>query len=102
MDTIPLKIEKEKALIQKLAPAVLIVLMIAAVLVIYFKFFRNNGGATNVSVASQSGISVDVDFIKSDAFKSLNYVPDPSIFDEVKGTTGIPAGRDDPFAPGAF
>ncbi len=97
MDIIPIK--TEKALIQKLAPAALIILMIAAAVVIYFKFFKSASGTNSASSNAETGIVVDVDFIKSAAFKSLNYVPDSSVFEEVKGTINVPAGRQDPFAP---
>jgi hypothetical protein len=94
-------IKKEKSLLEKMAPFVLVVLL---VVLAYFglsklKLGGSSGSGTVVDSFEEntSLVQVDVDFLNSDAFKNLKFIPDSSAFDPVTGT--IPAGRDDPFAP---
>jgi predicted RND superfamily exporter protein len=91
------EITKEKSLLEKIAPFILIVLVI---IIGYFGLSKFNiGGGTTVAPSSQNNVSVvvDIDFLNSATFTSLNFIPDSAVFDEATGI--IPSGRDDPFAP---
>lgn len=94
------EIKKEKTLLEKIAPFVLIVLIIV---VAYFGLSKLNLGGGGLvitnSPASQSTVSlnVDIDFLNSSKFTSLKFVPDSPVFNAATGI--IPSGREDPFAP---
>lgn len=90
---------KTKSILEKAAPFVLIVLV---VVLGYFGLSKLNigggaiiGGSSNPEQTKQ--VQVDVDFLNSDTFKALRFIPDASVFDEATGL--IPAGKDNPFAP---
>lgn len=90
---------KTKSILEKAAPFVLIALVIALG---YFGMSKLKigggaiiGGSSGIEQTKQ--VQVDVDFLNSDTFKALKFVPDASVFDEATGL--IPAGKDNPFAP---
>lgn len=90
---------KTKSILEKAAPFVLIGLVI---FLGYFGLSKMKiGGGSIIGSNSNSGqtaqVQVDIDFLNSDAFKALRFVPDPSVFDEATGV--IPAGKDNPFVP---
>lgn len=88
----------EKSLIEKMAPFVLIALII---FLVYFAFTKIKPSAPSAAVSvnqiQKTPISVNIEFLNSEVFNNLKFIPDPSVFDEATGT--IPSGRDDPFAP---
>lgn len=90
-----LNVEKNQGLVEKILSAVLLAMMVAALFYAYATFFSPSKSAP--AAVQQSGIPVDVDFISSDDFTSLNYIPDSSIFDEVK-TIDFTTGNDNPFS----
>lgn len=83
-----------------MAPFVLVVFV---VFLGYFGLSRIKigGGSVAGGGSSESGqtvsVQVDINFLTSDTFNSLKFIPDSSVFDEATGV--IPAGKDDPFAP---
>ncbi len=90
-----LNVVKNEGLIEKVLSVVLVALMLATIFYVYTTFFK--AAKNKVVNTQQSGIKVDVDFINSSAFTSLKYIPDSSIFDEVK-TINFTTGTDDPFS----
>ena len=91
------EIIKEKKPLEKIAPVILIVLVI---IIGYFGLSKFNiGGITTTVPSSENNVSVavDIDFLNSATFTSLVFIPDSSVFDEATGI--VPSGRDDPFAP---
>lgn len=90
-----LNVEKNQGILGKALSIVLLALMVAVVFYVYVTFF----GTAKIKVVNtqQAGIQVDVDFINSGTFTSLKYIPDSSIFDEVK-TINFTTGTDNPFA----
>jgi hypothetical protein len=91
---------KPKSFLEKLVPIILIIVVIAAGYFAYTKFAPSLGGTVNtinVSTASQTLTQVDIEFLKSEAFTSLKFIPESSAFDKVQGE--ILKGRADPFAP---
>lgn len=92
------EIIKQKSFLEKMAPFVLVALLIFLGYFAFTKIKRSSAVTQTVSPAtSNAQIVVDIDFLNSDAFKNLKFIPDSSVFDEVKGT--VPSGREDPFAP---
>lgn len=93
-------ITTEKSFLEKMAPFILAALLIFLVYFGFTKIKFNSktvgGGNTNVPVVNVQ-VPADVDFLDSDAFKKLKFIPDSPVFDEVKGD--VPSGREDPFAP---
>jgi len=93
-------ITKQKSFLEKTAPFVLVALLI---FLAYFgltkiKFNPKSAGGENAGVpAVNVQVPVDVDFLNSDAFKKLKFIPDSAVFNEVEGY--VPSGREDPFAP---
>jgi len=95
-------IKTQKSLLEKIAPFVLVVFIIVLA---YFGFTKiklgggsgATGTASNSSAQTASQAQVDVEFLNSDAFKNLKFIPDSPAFNPATGT--IPAGREDPFAP---
>jgi len=90
---------KEKSLLEKIAPVILIIGLIVFGYFLFSKFkpsikIANNTPSTTVQT---SQIEVDTEFLMSPAFTKLKFVPDSSIFDEVTGD--VPKGKADPFAP---
>lgn len=91
---------KPKSLLEKLAPIILIVIVIIVGYFAYTKFAPSLGGTAstvNMPVSSQTLTRVDIDFLKSEAFASLKFIPESSAFDKVQGE--ILKGRADPLAP---
>lgn len=91
---------KPKSLLEKIAPIVLIVVVIVAGYFAYTKFAPSLGGTigtNNIPAVSQTLTQVDIEFLKSEAFTSLKFIPESSAFDKVQGE--ILKGRADPFAP---
>lgn len=91
---------KEKSLLEKIAPVILI---IGAIILVYFIFSKlkpsiqvNNAGVQNNPVQTTE-VEVDTDFLMSPEFTKLKFIPDSPIFDEVTGD--VPSGKADPFAP---
>lgn len=76
-------------------PFILLLIMIGSGIFIYMFFF--NEKIIEISSIQQIGIVVNVDFINSDAFTSLKYIPDEAVFNDVTGT--VPSGKPNPFAP---
>lgn len=94
-------ITTKKSLLEKMAPFVLVIFLIALA---YFGLtkIKLGGGSSVTSTISNSTqtinqVQVDVEFLNSDAFKRLKFIPDSPVFNPATGT--IPAGREDPFAP---
>ena len=90
---------KEKSLLEKIAPVILIIGVIILGYFIFSKFkpaAQVNNAVQNNAIATTQ-VEVDIDFIMSPAFTKLRFVPDSSIFDEVTGD--VPKGKADPFAP---
>ncbi|MDD4531203.1 MAG: hypothetical protein PHH21_00655 [Candidatus Pacebacteria bacterium] len=90
---------KTKSILEKAAPFILIILVI---FLGYFGLSKINigGGSiirSNSNAQESNQVQVDGDFLNSDTFKALRFVPDSSVFDEATGL--IPAGKDNPFAP---
>lgn len=93
------EIKKEKSILEKSAPFVLVILLI---FIVYFGLSKINPASvgltvTGDAVSSTVSLDVDVDFLNSETFNSLKFVPDSSVFDAATGI--IPSGREDPFAP---
>ena len=90
-----LDIEKDNKIVGDIIAVVLLVLIFASLIFVYAKFF----GPDNIKIpaVTQTSVIVDADFINSQNFKSLKYVPDPSIFDDVSGGT-FSSGKEDPFS----
>lgn len=93
------EIKKEKSFLEKMAPFILIALV---VFVGYFGLSKLNLGGmvgTTVNSSEQKTVSleVDIDFLNSEVFKALKFIPDSPVFNPATGI--IPAGREDPFAP---
>lgn len=93
------EIKKEKSVLEKAAPFILIVLVI---FIGYFglskiNFGGNAGIITNSSTQNTVSVEVDIDFLNSEVFKALKFIPDSPVFSPATGI--IPAGREDPFAP---
>ncbi|MFA5169528.1 MAG: hypothetical protein WC386_02805 [Candidatus Paceibacterota bacterium] len=93
------EIKKEKSVLEKAAPFILIVLVI---FIGYFglskiNFGGNAGTISNSSTQNNVSVEVDIDFLNSEIFKALKFIPDSSVFSPATGI--IPAGREDPFAP---
>jgi hypothetical protein len=90
----------EKSFIEKMAPFVLVALL---AFLAYFGFTKLNlgnisGGEVILNQQIQkTPTKVDVEFLNSEAFKNLKFIPDSSVFDPATGE--IPKGREDPFAP---
>ncbi|MDD5098640.1 MAG: hypothetical protein PHD31_02925 [Candidatus Pacebacteria bacterium] len=91
----------KKSFLEKLAPIILIFLVIFIGYFAYTKLAPNfNFGATGTSgvpVVSQTLIQVDVGFLNSESFTNLKFISDDSSFDKVQGE--ILKGKSDPFAP---
>lgn len=93
-------IQKNKSLLEKLAPYVLIV---GVIILGYFLFSKYQtpsiGGSGNIQVGGSPMVQVEVDtnFLVSNAFTALTYIPDSAVFNDATGV--IPKGRDNPFAP---
>jgi len=93
-------ITKQKSFLEKMAPFVLAALLI---FLAYFGFTKIKFNSKSVEVGNTSvpagnvQVPVDVDFLNSDAFKKLKFIPDSAVFNEVEGY--VPSGRTDPFAP---
>ena len=90
---------KEKSLLEKIAPVILI---IGVIIFGYFLFSKFKPAAritdnTPKNTVQTTQIEVDTEFLMSPAFTKLNFIPDSSIFDEVTGD--VPKGKPDPFAP---
>jgi hypothetical protein len=89
---------KTKSLLEKLAPIILIIIVIVAGYFAYTKFVpAGTVNTSNVSVLGQTLTKVDIEFLKSEAFANLKFIPESSAFDKVQGE--ILKGRSDPFAP---
>jgi hypothetical protein len=91
---------KSKSLLEKVAPYVLLAGLIFLSYYIFSKYQVDSTNKIPVVVSSgtpQIQVNVDTDFLTSEAFTKLKYIPDSSIFNEVTGN--IPSGREDPFAP---
>ena len=82
------KPKSKKSFLEKIAPAVLIIVIIYAAWM--FKGYFIKDGATteslegNIQSSEQAEIQVLIDFINSETFTKLVFVPDPSIFDQVE------------------
>jgi hypothetical protein len=92
-------IKTEKSFLEKMAPFVLIALVI---FLGYFGLSKIRIGGGNIvggtaNTGQTTSVQVDVDFLNSDTFKALKFIPDSPVFNEATGL--IPAGKDDPFAP---
>ncbi len=90
---------KNKSLLEKMAPAVLIIGVVVLGYFLWTKFkpAAQTNSATNNNAVATVQVQVDTDFLMSDTFTKLRFVPDSSIFDEVTGD--VPSGKEDPFAP---
>lgn len=91
--------QNNKSLLEKIIPYILIIGVLALG---YFAFlkFQEASKNTNVLPAVDMGtvqINVDTEFLNSNAFTQLKFIPDSNVFDEITGD--VPKGRDDPFAP---
>ncbi|HNY36095.1 MAG TPA: hypothetical protein PLD14_00470 [Candidatus Pacearchaeota archaeon] len=91
--------QKNKSALEKIAPYILVV---GVIILGYFAFlkFKVVSTDTNVLPVANTGnvqIDVDTNFLTSNAFTELKFIPDSNVFNEVTGD--IPKGRDDPFAP---
>lgn len=94
-----IKNQKSKSPIEKLAPLVLI---LGVVILGYFAFSKlqtSSVDSGNVQTGSTqiAPVEVDTNFLMTNAFTVLKFIPDSAIFNEPTGT--IDSGRDDPFAP---
>lgn len=90
---------KEKSLLEKIAPVVLIIGVIILGYFLFSKFkpvAQVTTGTQNAAIGTNQ-VEVDTEFLMSPAFTKLRFVPDSSIFDEVTGD--VPKGKADPFAP---
>jgi predicted small integral membrane protein len=88
---------KNKSFLEKIAPFVLIIGVIILGYFLWSKFeptTTNKVGQTNTVTTTQ--VQVDTDFLMSEAFTKLRFVPDSPIFNEVTGD--VPSGKEDPFA----
>lgn len=95
------EIKKEKSLLEKFAP---IILIVALGFLVWFGLSKVNfgGGSVTINTGSSStekttSIQIDIDFLNSEAFTSLKFIPDPAVFSPATGV--IPSGKDDPFSP---
>lgn len=91
--------QKNKSRLEKAAP---IILLIGVVFLGYFIFLKFRPAATvqtvgQTNTVQTTQVQVDTDFLMSEAFTKLKYIPDSSIFDEATGD--VPSGKEDPFAP---
>jgi len=92
------KPKSKKSFLEKIAPVVLIVLIIFAIWMFKGQFNKNNV-INNDSESGQSNEQIEIqaliDFINSESFTSLSFIPDPSIFDQVENIN-INIGKDNP------
>ncbi|MDD4074044.1 MAG: hypothetical protein PHU17_00715 [Candidatus Pacebacteria bacterium] len=92
------KPKSKKSFLEKIAPVVLIVLIIFAIWMFKGQFNKNNV-INNDSESGQSNEQIEIqaliDFINSESFTSLSFIPDPSIFDQVENVN-INIGKDNP------
>ncbi len=91
---------KNKSILEKVAPIILLVGIVFLCYFLYTKFASSKPAAvTNPGTTTSSNIQVvvDTEFLTSEEFTKLKYVPDSSIFNEVTGV--VNSGKDDPFAP---
>lgn len=91
--------QKNKSVLKKMIPYVLIV---GVIIIGYFAFLKFKVVSTNTSAlpvvnTGTVQIDVDTDFLTSNAFTELKFIPDSAVFNDVTGN--VPKGRDDPFAP---
>lgn len=90
--------QKIKSPLEKIAPFILIigVAVLGYFLFLKFKTTPANNAVTQTS-NTEIAVQVDTNFLMSEAFTALKYIPDSSVFNEVTGD--VPSGREDPFAP---
>jgi hypothetical protein len=90
---------KSKSLLEKIAPFILIIGLIALGYFVFLKFkpSTENNNTEQTSIIETARVRVDTNFLTSEAFTKLKFVPDSPIFNEVTGD--VPSGREDPFAP---
>jgi len=90
---------KNKSPLEKIAPVILI---IGAIFLGYFLFSKfkptvQTGSVNQAATTETTQVQVDTEFLKSEAFTKLKFIPDSPIFNEVTGD--VPSGKEDPFAP---
>ncbi|MFA5755240.1 MAG: hypothetical protein WC909_02705 [Candidatus Paceibacterota bacterium] len=87
------KPKSKKSFLEKIAPLVLIIVIIYAVWMFKGYFIKDSNTSENLSGDNQSSEQVEVqaliDFINSEIFTKLVFVPDPSIFDQVENVNII-------------
>jgi len=94
METINLK---NKSLLEKIAPFVLIIGVVILGYFLFTKFKSTTGNTTQTSTVEIVQVQVDTGFLTSDAFTKLKFIADSSVFNEVTGD--VTSGKEDPFAP---
>jgi uncharacterized membrane protein len=94
METINLK---NKSLLEKIAPFVLIIGVVILGYFLFTKFKPTTSNTTQTSTVEIVQVQVDTGFLTSDAFTKLKFIADSSVFNEVTGD--VTSGKEDPFAP---
>jgi len=95
---------KPKSFLEKLAPAVLVGVLLFG---LYFGYTKlapnfNLGKALNIektAPVNQVATKVDIEFLNSQEFINLKYIADPVVFNKVQAGETILKGKTDPFAP---
>lgn len=87
--------KKENTLVQNLIPIILLLVMIGSGVFVYIMFISNT--ISKITPIQQTGIIVNTDFLNSETFTSLKFIPDQAVFNEVTGP--VPSGKTNPFTP---
>jgi len=93
------KPKNKKSFLEKIAPIVLVLTIIYAVWMFKGYFIKDSTAIESLENNNQSSeqaeVQVLIDFINSEVFTDLVFVPDPSIFDQV-GNVNIITGESNP------
>jgi len=95
---------KPKSFLEKIAPAVLVGIILFGLYFAYTKLAPNFnfGKALNIektAPVNQIVTKVDIDFLNSTEFSNLKHIADPVVFNKVQPGETILKGKTDPFAP---
>lgn len=99
-----IKETKSKSFLEKIAPAILVGLILFGLYFGYTKLAPNLSFGTQSVVSENASINqtvtqVDIEFLNSSEFTSLKYIADPVVFNKVQAGETILKGKSDPFAP---
>jgi len=87
------KPKNKKSFLEKIAPIVLVIVIIYAAWMFKGYFIKDSATIESLDNNNQSNeqaeVQVLIDFINSEIFTNLVFVPDPSIFDQVENVNII-------------